>query len=220
MDKERALVEQLLANATSHSINGFAYTQGTVGAHQVALLKCGIGKVAAALGASALIESFAPDCIINSGVAGALDPSVGVADVVVASRTVYHDVYCGDEVPLGCIQGFPLYFEADKRLLEAFQQLNLGKEAHVGLICSGDQFITKLAELQTIKKNFPEGLAVDMESCAMAQTCHMLHVPFVSLRVISDTPGINDHMTQYFDFWKIAPEKSFTVLKKLIETLK
>jgi adenosylhomocysteine nucleosidase len=220
MDKERALVEQLLANATLHSVNGFTYTQGTVGVHQVALLKCGIGKVAAALGASALIESFAPDCIINSGVAGALDTSVGVADVVVASRTVYHDVYCGDEVPLGCIQGFPLYFVADKRLLEAFQQLNLGKEAHVGLICSGDQFITKLAELQTIKKNFPEGLAVDMESCAMAQTCHMLHVPFVSLRVISDTPGINDHMTQYFDFWKIAPEKSFTVLKKLIETLK
>ena len=88
-----------------------------------------------------------------------------------------------------------------------------------GLICSGDQFITDKKELETIKKNFPEGLAVDMESAAIAQTCHLHDMPFISTRIISDTPGVENHMEQYNSFWEKAPEKSFTVLKQILAQL-
>ncbi len=219
MDKEKVLVAQLLENRSERTAGGWSFVEGTLGAHRVVLLKSGIGKVAAAVSTTEMIHTFAPDCIINTGVAGALDAAVGVADAVAADRTVYHDVDCGPSNPYGCIQGFPLYYEADARLLDAFRRLNLGATAHIGLVCSGDQFVSHEADLRTIKSRFAEGLAVDMESCAIAQACHMYDVPFLSLRVVSDTPGVNDHYKQYFDFWEVAPERSFTVLRRLLENL-
>ncbi len=219
MDKEHALVAQLLESRSERAVSGWSFVEGRLGAHRVVLLKSGIGKVAAAVGAAELIRAFNPDCIINSGVAGALDASVGVADVVAADRTVYHDVDCGCDNPYGCMQGFPLYYPADARLLDAFQRLNLEAKTHIGLVCSGDRFVSQPTDLHAIKNHFPEALAVDMESCSIAQVCHMYGVPFLSLRVVSDTPGVNDHYKQYFDFWEVAPERSFTVLRRLLENL-
>lgn len=60
---------------------------------------------------------------------------------------------------------------------------------HGGLICSGDQFITDRTQLDKIKGRYPDGLAVDMESGALAQVCYLYDVPFLSFRIISDTPG-------------------------------
>ena len=85
----------------------------------IVLLQCGIGKVAAAVGAVELIRRYQPDCIINTGVAGALSSAVDVMDVVAAARTVYHDVDCFTDNPHGCIQGFPLFFESDKRFMRS-----------------------------------------------------------------------------------------------------
>lgn len=219
MDKERDLIVQLLQQRSERIVAGRSCVEGMLGRHRVVLLMSGIGKVAAAVGAAELIRSYCPDCIVNTGVAGALDTSVGVADVVAAERTVYHDVDCGTDNPYGRVQGFPLYYEADRRLLDVFRALNLGATAHIGLVCSGDKFVSQKADLLAIKSHFPEGLATDMESCAIAQTCHMYDVPFLSLRIVSDTPGVNDHYVQYFDFWKIAPERSFTVLSRLLDNL-
>ena len=67
---------------------------------------------------------------------------------------------------------------------------------------------------------FPEGLAVDMESGAIAQVCHMYATPFLSCRIISDTPGqVENHALQYQDFWTAAPEKSFEILKQLVNQI-
>ena len=89
-----------------------------------------------------------------------------------------------------------------------------------GLICTGDQFISDLATLQGIKKNFPDGKAVDMESAAIAQVCYAKQVPFMSLRIVSDTPGMEkDNTTQYLDFFAEAPKMTFAVLRQLIETI-
>ena len=89
-----------------------------------------------------------------------------------------------------------------------------------GLICSGDQFITDRDGLEKIKRHFPEGLAVDMESGAIAQVCHIYGIPFLSCRMISDTPGhVENHAVQYKNFWMTVPEKSFEVLKQIIEKI-
>ena len=63
------------------------------------------------------------------------------------------------------------------------------------------------------------GLAVDMETAAIAQVCHMYRVPFLSLRIISDTPGIGNHQQQYESFWDEAPRKSLEVVEKLLAKL-
>ena len=79
--------------------------------------------------------------------------------------------------------------------------------------------LVERAELDMIKAKFPDGLAVDMESAAMAQVCHMYGVPFLSLRIISDTPGIENHQQQYESFWDEAPIKSLEVVEKLLAKL-
>ena len=221
MQSEHDLLAALIENKTTTIINEFSYLHGTMGNHQIILMRCGIGKVNATIGTTELIRNYAPQCIISTGVAGGIDECLGVMDVVVSKQTVYHDVWCGMGCDHGQIQGLPTFFNGDEKLVNAAVSLN-GKQPtkiHRGLICTGDQFITSREELDTIKKNFPAGLAVDMESCAIAHTCYIYNVPFVSFRIISDTPGVKEHIQQYEDFWGEMASRSFQVTKHFLEAI-
>lgn len=197
---------------------------GRLGNNEIVLWQCGIGKVNAAVGTMRLVAQHHPDAIISTGLAGGIDVKMQVMDVLAASQSVYHDVDCG--VGLGCqlgqVQGLPARFDADKRLLDHAVELPLEGDERLmtGLICTGDQFITGRQRLDVIKGNFPDGLACDMESAAIAQTCHLLGVPFLSLRVISDTPGRTDnHQQQWEDFLASMCDRSFHFVKRYLETL-
>lgn len=197
---------------------------GRLGNNEIVLWQCGIGKVNAAVGTMRLVAQHHPDAIISTGLAGGIDVKMQVMDVLAASQSVYHDVDCG--VGLGCqlgqVQGLPARFDADKRLLAHAEEVPLEGDERLmtGLICTGDQFITDRQRLDVIKGNFPDGLACDMESAAIAQTCHLLGVPFLSLRVISDTPGRTDnHQQQWEDFLASMCDRSFHFVKRYLETL-
>lgn len=197
---------------------------GRLGNNEIVLWQCGIGKVNAAVGTMRLVAQHHPDAIISTGLAGGIDVKMQVMDVLAASQSVYHDVDCG--VGLGCqlgqVQGLPVRFDADKRLLAHAEEVPLEGDERLmtGLICTGDQFITDRQRLDVIKGNFPDGLACDMESAAIAQTCHLLGVPFLSLRVISDTPGRTDnHQQQWEDFLASMCDRSFHFVKRYLETL-
>lgn len=214
MQQEYELMRHILQNTSEQ--NGTM--QGTVGNHNVMLLQCGIGKVDAAVRTTESIASFRPDAIINSGVAGGLGKGINVGHVVIGTEYVYHDVWCGSGV-WGQVQGFPERFVADKHLLAAAKAIQT-EHVHFGLICTGDQFICNVAMIESIRAHFAEGLAVDMESCAIAQVCHMHQIPFLSLRVISDTPGMeHDNTAQYNDFWKVAPKTTFEILRQILGAL-
>ena len=217
MRKELELLLPLLQNSEESRMSGFEFHRGKVGRHDVMVMQCGIGKVNAAMGTLMLVNHFSPNYVINSGVAGGTDQSVSVMDVVAGARVAYHDVWCGPESELGQVQGLPLYFEGSKRLLDLVPEQD---GIHKGLICSGDQFIDKMEDVKRIKGIFPEALAVDMESGAIAQVCHLCQVPFLALRVISDSPGAShDNTRQYLDFWTDAPQESFSLVKELINSL-
>ena len=220
MESEKNMIASILEHKHEREEHKQTFIEGTLGAHQVVLLQSGIGKVSAAVGATELINQYKPDYIINSGVAGSLNKEVGVMDIVVAERTVYHDVDCFSDNELGQIQGFPTYFTADQRLLQSARQIVSAHKIHFGLTCTGDQFISRYDDLKKIIDNFPQGLAVDMESNAIAQVCYMYDTPFVSLRIVSDTPGINDHEQSYLNFWEEAPKTSFNAVRQLLENIK
>ena len=217
MRKELDLLLPLLRDSEDSRMGGFEFHRGKVGRHDVMVMQCGIGKVNAAMGALMLVNHFSPNYVINSGVAGGADKSVNVMDMVSGARVAYHDVWCGPESVLGQVQGLPLYFEGAERLLELLPER---PDIHKGLICSGDQFIDKMEQVERIKGNFPDALAVDMESGAIAQVCHLSKVPFLALRVISDSPGAShDNTRQYLDFWNDAPQETFLQLKDMIDRL-
>lgn len=199
---------------------------GRLGNNDIVLWQCGIGKVNAAVGTMRLVQEHRPDAILSTGLAGGIDPLTQVMDVLAATQAVYHDVDCGSG--LGCVrgqvQGLPERFDADQRLLNHAQEtqklLTLNSKLLTGLICTGDQFITDRERQNDIKRHFPDGLACDMESAAIAQTCYLLKVPFLSLRVISDTPGRTDnHQQQWEDFLASMCDRSFHFVQKYLETL-
>lgn len=209
----------LLENREERVEHGLTFVEGNVGGKEVVMLQSGIGKVCAAIGALEMIRAFAPDCVINTGVAGGIDTQLHVMDIVAGKEVVYHDVWCGEGNAYGQVQGMPLYYPADPHLYDTATGLIAGTRIVGGLVCSGDRFITDRKELAVIKRHFPAGLAVDMESGAIAQTCHICGVPFLSLRVISDTPGVEDNCAQYRSFWTDAPKETFQVLRQLTERL-
>ena len=137
-------------------------------------------------------------------------------DIVLGEDVVYHDVWCGEENEYGQVQGLPPLFHGDKNLINKAAAISSDIKIIKGLIASGDLFVSDITELKKIKNHFPTGLAVDMESAAIAQTCYLYNTPFLSIRIISDTPGIDNHYQQYLDFWNKAPEKSCEIICQLI----
>ena len=206
MDKELRQLQQVFNNS------------------DVLVQKCGIGKVNAALGAQRMINEFHPDYIISSGCAGGNGDDINVQDVVVSSELCYHDVYCGkaidDTTVYGQVQGLPARYQADPYLLQKAISLQTSDIAlHPGLIVTGDWFVDSKDKMREIIGHFPDAKAVDMESCAIAQTCYINNVKFISFRVVSDIPLRDTDASQYHDFWNTVAENSFQTTRAFVESL-
>lgn len=219
MSVEYNQLAQLMENRQTKTIGMQDYLLGNIGTNEVILLQCGIGKVNAAMGVTLLIDRFQPNAIISTGVAGGIDNVLHVMDVVVSTQTVYHDMWCGPGNVWGQVQGLPERLDSSSEMLEVARSINGSTHIHTGLICTGDLFVSKDEEQQRIKALYPEALAVDMESCAIAQVCFNYNIPFISFRIISDTPGHADNVSQYLDFWGEMAKRSFGVTKAFISRL-
>ncbi|MBD5357043.1 MAG: 5'-methylthioadenosine/S-adenosylhomocysteine nucleosidase [Bacteroides sp.] len=217
MDKEKALLAELLENTCEEYFDGISALSGKVGKHDVWLAKCGIGKVNSAINTYRLVTQIKPDLVINSGVAGGAGIPVG--SVLIADKVAYDDVWCGPGTKYGTADGFPLYFTPSDKIITLAQNINSDSNVIYGLICSGDKFISTHDEILFIRSHFPEVKAVDMESASIAQACAITSTPFSIIRVVSDTPGEGENISQYRDFWTDAPKKTFSVVKTLIEAL-
>ena len=92
------------------------YLIGNIGKHRIVLVECGIGKVNSAVGCMLLIQRYQPDQIISTGVAGGVDMSINVMDVVVSTSQVYHDVWCGPGNAWGQVQGLPEQYQSNTEI--------------------------------------------------------------------------------------------------------
>lgn len=213
MDKELNLLLPLITDHSTVTINETTFHLGRIKGHEIVAIRSGIGKVNAAVATLTLIDSFHPSLVINTGVAG----GTGVAkilDVVIPKRIAYHDVWCGPGTVPGQAAGCPLFFECPlpDSLVESLGVLR-------GTLASGDIFVSKAEEVDRIRSLYPDAVACDMESAAIAQVCNLKNVPFVCIRVISDTPGDADNISQYAFFWDDAPQSTFDTLIHLLKAL-
>lgn len=217
MEKELALLLPDLKDCTHTTVNGFTFHSGRIGTSEVVVMQCGIGKVNAAIGVLSLIDVFHPSIVINTGVAGDTGHDAGkpgIGELFLAREIVYHDVWCGPGTVRGVASGCPARFTCP---LPGEFAGRLG--AKEGLLASGDIFVSEPEDLARIKALYPEVAAVDMESAAIAQVCHLKDVPFVCMRVISDTPGDGDNISQYKDFWTDAPARTFAAIRSLLQLI-
>jgi adenosylhomocysteine nucleosidase len=219
MGKEMELLLPLLTDVTTRCVDGFTLHVGRMGSHEVSAMQCGIGKVNAALGCRAMIAEVAPQLIINTGVAGGTGSAARVLDVVVATQVAYHDVWCGPGTVPGQAADCPAKFDGAKQVL-AMPWLHERPEVKFGLVASGDVFVDSPATVKHILELYPDAVGCDMESGALAQTCHRMGVEFACLRVISDTPGeVADNGAQYDSFWTAAPQECFSIVRQIVTSL-
>ena len=219
MQMEADAVREHLSDVREVKQGAFTFSTGKVGDKEVILALSGVGKVAAAATAQTMILSFAPDAILNVGVAGGLSDKLKILDVALSSALVEHDMDTG---PLGDPPGFLpglgiALIPADKTLLAAAEQAAREEviRALTGLIASGDQFIATAEQREKILSHFP-AIACEMEGAAVAHTAFLNGTPVFVLRAISDSSSDVNGM----EFSAFAPLASGQSAKLVLAMLK
>jgi adenosylhomocysteine nucleosidase len=207
MDSEVTSLIEKIQGVNTYEVGTIHANEGVIDGVNVVVVKCGIGKVFAAMCAQALINNFGCTHIINTGVAGALAPELNVGDIVVSTDACEHDL---DVTPLGYAPGehpdlHQVYFQADDHLREValgaaseFDDVN----AFEGRVCSGDQFIASVEQKERITNLFG-GMCCEMEGASIAHVCSTNEIPFVVVRAISDKADGSAHVS-YPEFEKAA----------------
>ena len=193
MDVEVSLLKEAASITHKEVIADMEFCRGTLGNSEIVIVKCVMGKVNAGICTQLLITRFGVTEIINTGVAGALNPELNIGDVVIARDCVQHDYdvsyinFARGEIPYTG----KFAFESDSKLrqsaLQAARKAAPDKNINIieGRICTGDQYISSKAQKDLITKNF-SGDCCEMESGAIAQVCYLNKIPFVIVRAISD----------------------------------
>ncbi len=191
MDVEVQTIIAQLESDQKSVVSGMAFHQGSLGGRTVVVVRCGVGKVNAAMCAQTLVERFGATHVINTGVAGSLSPELHVGDLVVSTDAVQHDV---DVTGLGYAPGVlfgmeSVGFAADAWLREAVcravAEVTPDINVRCGRVASGDQFVSSQEVKERIVSTFG-ALCCEMEGAAIAQVCARNEVPFVIVRTISD----------------------------------
>lgn len=191
---------------------------------KVVVVKCGIGKVNAAICTQILIDDFDVDIVINTGVAGGVSRNLKPGDVVVSTDLVHHDfdaTLSSNRYAAGQVPKMDVYsFKADEKLVElAFNTAKKVSDFSVfkGRIVSGDQVIAAAGKVASLRETF-EALAVEMEGASIGHTCYANNIPFVVIRSISDMADENMNV-DYKTFEEIAIDNSISILKKMLCSL-
>lgn len=199
------------------------FYKGTYHNKPVVIVRSGIGKVNAAICTQILADRFEAGIIINTGIAGSLQPSIDIGDIVISSDALQHDMDAsGFGYALGVIpQMDTSVFLADPYLVDvavdACALVNPDIKTHVGRVVSGDQFISDNDKKDYLKENF-NGLCTEMEGAAIAQAAYLNHIPFVILRAISDKADGSAHM-DYPEFEAKAAQHSLNLVDEMIKVL-
>ncbi|WP_028313108.1 5'-methylthioadenosine/adenosylhomocysteine nucleosidase [Derxia gummosa] len=229
-------------SAVKETRAGREFFVGEIAGHEVVAVLSGIGKVAAAITATMLLDRYGVGAVVFTGVAGGVGDGVRVGDIVIADALVQHDM---DARPLFPRFEVPLtgkaLFAADARLAtlardsarqviandlatevgaDALAEFGLdAPRVHDGLIASGDQFIADAGKAAQLRADLPGLLAVEMEGASVAQVCADHGMPLAVMRTISDRADVH----AAFDFGRfveqVASRYSHAFVRRLLDAL-
>jgi adenosylhomocysteine nucleosidase len=219
MNEEIELLISHMEQVMESSKAGITYREGMFLGKAVVVCKSGVGKVNAAVTTQILIDHFAVEAVIFTGVAGALDPELNIGDIVISSECMQHDM---DVTALGFPRGVIPYeetsvFAADADLMElataSGNKLFKGRVKQ-GRVLSGDQFIASREIVSQLHTEL-EGMCTEMEGAAVAQVCSMNQIPYVVIRSMSDKADGSAHVN-FKEFTKHASENSYKIVEDMI----
>ena len=215
MDIEVDILKSRMEGAKTFCASGIEFISGTLFGKDAVVAKCGVGKVNAALCTEAMIMKFSPDLIINTGIAGSLSKKLSVLDVVIAKSVVQHDFEISVfGYPKGKIPGLDaVEIPADHAISLALEGIvkGFGVNCTLGVIASGDQFISEEEKKEQIAREF-SALACEMEGASIGHVCRLNKVPFAVIRAISDS--VDGGGMDYDEF----AEKAARLSSKIVES--
>lgn len=200
--KENMVVEKTVQRASME------FLQGNLEGNPVVVVRCGIGKVNAAICTQILADEFHVDAIVNTGIAGSLKNEINIGDIVLSTDTLQHDV---DATGFGYEYGIiprmeTSCFKADEKLIslakECCEKVNPDISVFTGRVVSGDQFISDKTKKDWISEHF-QGFCTEMEGAAIAQAAYLNQIPFLIIRAISDKAD-NSAQMDYAEFERKA----------------
>lgn len=216
-------IEPLLAHFEDVKVTDFAnnkYYEVRYNGLDIVIAYSKIGKVFASLTASTMIEKFGCDTLLFSGVAGGINPTLKIGDLIIADKLCQHDLdITAFGHPHGFVPGGSVYVETSKELREvAFDTAHENKISVIeGTIATGDQFVHSEERKAFIEGTFKAD-ALEMEGASVAVVCDALNVPFFILRAISDTADM-DAGFDFDEFLKSSAKISADYLIKIVDNL-
>ncbi|MBA4492831.1 5'-methylthioadenosine/adenosylhomocysteine nucleosidase [Paenactinomyces guangxiensis] len=219
MDSEISRFLDEMEQVETQEFFGIVYYRGKLCNVPAVVCKSGVGKVNAAVCTQVLIDRYQAESVIFTGVAGALHPELEIGDLVISTECQQHDI---DASPLGFPQGtIPFQeasvFPADACLIERAKKAGgqiEGVKVLLGKVLSGDQFISDVRKVKELREKF-NGTCVEMEGAAVAHVCHLIGVPYVVIRSMSDRA---DHSAQvnFMEFTELAAERSCAMVRNML----
>ena len=196
---------------------------GKINGCECVVVKCGVGKVSAAVCAQTLILRYNPDAVINIGVAGGIGEGIQIGDLVISKSVVQHDMNTsalGDEI--GLISGInKVYIDADEALSDLIYEYAkdiYSSNVFKGVIATGDIFVSENKMMKNIAEKF-NASACEMEGGSVGQTCYMNDVPFVIIRSISDN-GNDDASVDFMQFAESSANKYGELIFSILPHIK
>ena len=228
MESEVELLVSLLDEKASRKIGKHTYYTGILAGTPTVIARAGVGKVNAAACTAAMILEFAPEYILNTGVAGALGKGITVGDVIIADSCVEYDLEYG---VLGDKRGSIFYPDSTSEIvMPADAELSAKLEAAAsavsdgefavkrGVVATGDKFISSNEAREDILSAFPEALCCEMEGAAIAQVCRLYSTKFSVLRSMSDSADGEAEM-DFPTFAKLSADRAAKIAEKLAKSL-
>lgn len=223
MDEEVHIIKGQMQDVTINNIASMEFYEGRLQGKEVVVVRCGIGKVNAAVCTQILADLYKVAAVINTGVAGSLRNEIDIADIVLSTDTLQHDM---DATGFGYEPGAiprmeSSIFLADQKLLSLAKEVcaevipEVG--VHTGRVVSGDQFISDSSKKTWLVDQFA-GYCTEMEGAAIAQTAYLNGIPFLIIRAISDKADHSAEMS-YAEFEELAISHTVKLLNRLIAKL-
>lgn len=241
--QELGHLAQAMAGVVEEAHGGLAFARGTLDGHGVVLAGGGVGKVNAAVTSTLLADRYGCRCLVFSGVAGGLDPTLHVGDVVIGARTLQHDAgvlqaervhtYQAGHVPffnptdqLGYAPPADLLARVEAQLegfaLEPLSAAAAGGQARTpvivtGTILTGDQFLNCSATRERLFRELG-GQAIEMEGGAVGQVAQAFAIPHLVIRALSDLAGA-DSQIDFGRFVEAVAASSAAIVRRLLPVL-
>lgn len=222
MEEEVELLRGSLEDAKTETIANSEFTTGTYEGQEIVMLKSGIGKVNAAMSTTILMHHFKPEIVINTGSAGGFDENLEVGSIVISDEVIHHDVdVTAFGYDMGQVPQMPATYHSNPELIELAEKAVKELEEYpyaIGLIATGDSFMSDPDRVELVRSQFPTMKAAEMEAAAVAQVCYQFDTAFVVIRALSDIAG-KESSISFDEFLPKAAAHSTKIVLRVVERL-